>query len=188
MRGARSDVADDAGDRAVERLGDLAAGDAPAVAPEEQQLSLQDAVARARVRRSRARAVGQPGSRTRSAIGAPATTVSPAATNAPIAGRQRERDSTGPSISRRALTRPRSARGPLVSSWASGATWRSRSCRWRRSRLRPLPQRCLPGGEQVAPAIGPVGQPQRDVPQVDEQPAEPAGDVDREVAAARRPA
>ena len=50
---------------------------------------------------------------------------------------------------------------------------------------RPRPQRRLPRREQVAPAIGPLGQAQRDVAQVDEQAAEPARDVDGEVPAAR---
>ena len=39
----------------------------------------------------------------------------------------------------------------------------------------------LPREQQVAPALGPVREPQRDVAQVDEQPAEAARDLDRRV-------
>ena len=47
-------------------------------------------------------------------------------------------------------------------------------CPRRRSRVRPRPQRRLPRGEQVAPPVGPIGQAQRDVAQVDEQAAQAA--------------
>ena len=48
----------------------------------------------------------------------------------------------------------------------------------------PVADRGLPRLEQLAPPVRAFRQPQRDVAQVDDEAAEPAGDVDREVPAA----
>ena len=49
------------------------------------------------------------------------------------------------------------------------------------SRVHPRPQGRLPRGEEVPPSLGPVGQPERDVAQVHDQPAQPARDLDGRV-------
>ena len=82
-RGAGPDLADDAGDRAVERFGDLAAGDPPAAAPARtaarpRRCARPAGFGDCRARPGRSAAA----SRTRSTIGAPGTTDSPAATSA----------------------------------------------------------------------------------------------------------
>ena len=50
---------------------------------------------------------------------------------------------------------------------------------------RPRPQRRLPADRRSRAAVGPIGQAQRDVAKVDEQSAQSAGHIDREMTAAR---
>ena len=108
------------------------------------------------------------GSRSRSAIGARPRPIT-GRHQRPVAGREAEVTSSGPSTS----GRDGRARGRAVG-------------RRTRHRVRPRPtgRPARPPGGRAADR--PVGQAQRHVAQVDEQAAQAAGDVDREVAAAGR--
>ncbi len=147
-------------------------GDAPAVPPLEQQLTVRDAPAGRRVGRRRHHDVAHP--RVANALDdrRAGNDRLPGGDERTIARREREAhldrcldqsshaDDTkvAPGGSRVLDGRP--SPGP-----ADPPRPRDRSAR--RSSLRPRPQRRLPRGEQVAPAIGPIGKAQRDVAQID---------------------
>ena len=107
-RGARPDLADDPGDRGLERVDDVAGRDAPAALPREEELAARGAartagVAAPRPARARAsdrrvaarpargttcpRGAGRAGARR---SGAPTTTDSPGLDQGPVARRERE--------------------------------------------------------------------------------------------------
>ena len=176
-RRAGPDLADDARDRRLERLGHLAGRDAPAAAPVEEELARRDADAAGRVR---------------------ARPVSGAVAEAGVAQPLGDRRPGDDRFARR-HERPVARRESAATDDRPGRSTRRRSRRRARDRLAsgragdrlghpsaPGPEGRLPRREQVAPAVGAVGQPQRHVAQVDEQAAQAAGDVDREVPAARR--
>ena len=106
------------------------------------------------------------GSRTRSMIGEPATTDSPTATSG-----------------RSPAARAKVTSVPAARPGGGGAT-RPRPGAVVDHRSRPGPQAPTASRQQVAPPVGPFGQAERDIAQVDEEAAEAARHVDREVPAA----
>ena len=202
---ARADVADDAGQRALDRLGMLAGGQRPVAAVLVQQLA---GLGRRPAPQPRPGLAGRrpavAGPRPSSAVAARASSTTPRVAEPfgdrrpgddRVAGRRRAPDRPGASGNRTSIGPARSGRRPTRSRPVERPRQRldrrlagvaSRSGRARGGhRSRVSQRRLLPRLEQLAPAVHPLGQPEGHVAQVDEQAAEPAGDVDREAPAAR---
>src|SRR6185503_15710926 len=126
------------------------------------------------------------GSRSRSAIVVPATTVSPCVTSARSPGASRNPISMELPRTGRCATRSRPR--PCGCGGAAGSTGLTLVVIGGGSSIvssvASEPQGLLPGVEQLPAALGPVRQTERHVAQVDEEAAEAAGHVDRELPAA----
>ena len=159
----------------------LAGGHPPVPAELEEQLAGRIAVAAA-VRRP-APSVAGAASSDRRAARPPATGAARTSTRRASRSRSAIRDPGTSDVAGR-----RRAPGRRDEAGIGPRSGRSTTVRRGRRRLEAAgrssvagdPQRVLPGLEQLPPPLGAVRQPERDVAQVEQQAAEPAGDVDGE--------
>ena len=201
-RRARADLADDPGDRRLERVDDVAGGDAPARPPGEEVLAAggaarpppvppapttrPSACQRSPGRGSTGSATtlsSSRGSRRRSAIGAPTTTEAPASTIARSPGESAKTASTGASMSWRTGTRSRSVAGAEPAAGPRDPPWPRRGASRYPSGAPAATVVCQPSSSsrrRSARSGSRIGTSRRST----RRPARPADDVDREVAPA----